>query len=444
MVHVSTPRPSLGEALGNAIGGLGGQIAGQEYNRSRTRQDIDRLRQNSQNASPLDLAFNLTEAMALNPAIARGIGPLAQTLLPMMRANKMFPEGGQSGMQNQPPGQISQGMDLSTGAQNAPGQAQNQPIQGEANPQPPTTSGVLPRIMPAEEIQALSERAAREMGDPNAAITYQNYYNNQNQIAQQARQAAEQKAASLGVTPDEIPEFLQVGQQFGYEKDLDKWALKTQQAWDTYKNAKTKLDNADIPGWFRGLREGPKARETSLKRLEGTVQDLVKSGFENQTRNKLASEGLSPTEIEGLIFPMGTQIQKALDKFPKGTFPKEEPAGKEGYLNTKQPTFISYEEALEKAPKEMEVMQNRLSNFFKNNVNPDTSLLVLRHQLWNDKDYDWRQIGPAVRDAVQKGLKLSPKQQTELTELETQPPRQSIADVFKGYGRWIDLIRGNK
>ena len=115
-----------------------------------------------------------------------------------------------------------------------------------------------------------------------------------------------------------------------------------------------------------------------------------------------------------------------------------------GQQKLKDNTFVDYETALEKAPKEMKAMQNRLSSFFKNNVNNDTSLLVLRHKLWNDKDYDWRQIGPAIREAMSKGLKLNHAQLSELTELETQPPRQSIADVFADWGRWQDKIKGVK
>jgi hypothetical protein len=89
MVHVSTPRPSLGSALGNAIGGVGGQIAGQEYGRYQTRQGLDKLRKSSQNASPIDQLYNLIEASDYSPQIGKAIGPLYQTLMSQQGANQL-------------------------------------------------------------------------------------------------------------------------------------------------------------------------------------------------------------------------------------------------------------------------------------------------------------------------------------------------------------------
>ncbi len=37
MVHVTTPRPSIGAAIGQALGSVGGEYAGYQINRQRGR-----------------------------------------------------------------------------------------------------------------------------------------------------------------------------------------------------------------------------------------------------------------------------------------------------------------------------------------------------------------------------------------------------------------------
>lgn len=101
MVHVSTPRPNLGAALGQGLGAGVGQGLEQYANRNLISQDMNRLRQNSQGANPTDLAFNIAEATALNPALARAAGPLAQALFSNLGANQLG--GGLSGTGETPP-----------------------------------------------------------------------------------------------------------------------------------------------------------------------------------------------------------------------------------------------------------------------------------------------------------------------------------------------------
>lgn len=467
MVTILPTKTNLGTVLGQSLGqGLQTGIENQ-VQRGITQQDLNRLRQNSQNASPTDLAFNLAEATALNPALGRAAGPLFETLMKSNQSDRFFGKQGSNQGNAQGPvnGQSpSPGFKQSLNTQQQPVnlqvngggipstmQGQGERVAGQPNPQAYSTSGVLPRIMPAEEIQNLAERAAQNQNDPGSLPTWLNYYNGLNDTARNARTEAENVALKMGVDQTEIPEFMKIGEQFSNETDVNKWAIDTNEKYQEYKNNKNKLENALIPGFFTGLMQGPKPREIALKRMTGTIQDLIKAGQEPYVRTTLAKEGLSPTEIEEGIHPLTENTFNAFEKMPKGFFPANKSLfdGSDveiikGQPKLKDNTFVDYETALEKAPKEMKAMQNRLSSFFKNNVNNDTSLLVLRHKLWNDKDYDWRQIGPAIREAMSKGLKLNHAQLSELTELETQPPRQSIADVFADWGRWQDKIKGVK
>lgn len=458
MVTILPTKTNLGSALGQSLGqGLQTGIENQ-VQRGITQQDLNRLRQKSQSASPTDLAFNIAEATALNPALARAAGPLFETLMKSQQTNRFF--GGQgvgNGLTGQPintnikPGYgtvneptptvniVNQGKGIPTTFE-----GQGEPVAGQPRPSGYTSSGVLPSIMPAEEIDARAREAAFLENDPSSLPKWQQYYSNLNDLSRIARSEAETALLNSGLDQTEIPEAMKIGEKFSSEKDLNKWTIDTKRTYDEYKNNKEKLNNALIPGFFTGLTQGPEKREAAIKRLSGSVQDLVKSGHEPYVRQILANQDLSPTEIEEVIHPLSRQTIKNIENFPKGIFERNEVDFKSANPTKKQNDFVDYETALEKAPKEMAAMQNRLSSFFKNNVNDDTSLLVLRHKLWNEKNYDWRQIGPAIREAMSKGLKLTPAQLSELTEIETQPPRQSVSDIFSDWGRWYDKLKGKK
>jgi hypothetical protein len=82
------------------------------------------------------------------------------------------------------------------------------------------------------------------------------------------------------------------------------------------------------------------------------------------------------------------------------------------------------------------------------NVKNDTSLLLLRNKLRDDKGVDWRQFFDAfTRARNEYGFQPSVNQLQEMTEL-INPPRDSLVDIFsqpgKGWSRFIDWQRGAK
>ncbi len=448
------PTPTNASMIGNALGqGIAKNFPDpqQMVQRGMLQEALQQAKSQIEKpgASRLDALFGLMQAGAGIP----GSEKYLSTILPEVMKGKAIQDifGTQPQTSTQQPqkgiGQqqkfVQPGMPTTPGI---PGLGETAVAEGQPQPGQATTAGVLPRIMPAEEIQARSQQNAISENDPNRASFWQDFLNNQNQIAQKARQAAETKALDQGVTPEEMPEFMQLGQKYGYMTDLDNWAKATSQDFKQYKDAKTQLDAALIPKFFTGLVKGPQEREATLKRLDTPVQELVRLGQEQYARKKLAEEGLSRTEIEERIHPLPDDFNARFKQLPKGPFKPEqryETVGQYGSYREKSP-FKSYDEVLKTSPKTIESMNKNLANWLGKNLTQDMPLSVIRHKVWNDKHYDWRQFPEALSIARKNGLKLSASQQAELAEISTQAPRQSLSDIFTDWGRWIDYFKGVK
>jgi hypothetical protein len=212
-----------------------------------------------------------------------------------------------------------------------------------------------------------------------------------------------------------------------------------------YKNAVTQLDTAFYPGFFTGLIKGGKSREESLKTLDQPVQELVRIGQEPMVRQKLATEGLSPTEIEERIHPLPKDFKAKLSTLPNAPFYPTEIASPQEVMEEK-PRLKSFDQVQKENPKIIDSLNNKLGKWLYTTLkdNPNLSLSVLRSKVVDDKHYDWRQFSPALLVAREMGFKPNAAQQAELTEVNTQPPRNSLSDIFKDWGRWYDYIRGNK
>lgn len=436
-----TPFDVIGRDVGQALQGVLPQAVQQMTQR---KLGMDALKQAeidiaNANGNPYKIAMAYAKAGAMNPTLERALGPLMQTALSGAKVNRAFPAG--------TPQSVTGGT-AATAPAIAGGQSQQigqeaPPYVGAPEAKP---SGFLTpspfNILTADEINSESERYANAVQDPNGFATRQAQLLNQNQIATQQREALEDAALKSGITPKELPRFMQVGGKYD-PRNPSQWLQNASRAYQEVKNNDDKLQRAFIPGLGSALLG--RNRDEKLKNLVPTVQDQVRLGLKEDTKNFLADQYLSPTEISEQIYPLKPDTLKALDKLPKGFFPKmEENLEKRRKAELAPTPFLSYEEAKEKAPKELQQMQDRLSKFFLENVKPDTSLLGLRHRLWDEKDYDWRQIGPAIRQAQQQGLKLSPDQSTELTDIETQPPIQSLPDIFQDWDRIVQFFRGAK
>jgi hypothetical protein len=212
---------------------------------------------------------------------------------------------------------------------------------------------------------------------------------------------------------------MQMGEKHKNAKTLDNWARSTKRDFDEYKNFSTRLENVSYPGIAQGIADmfaeafggekGPTSREARIGELTNSVKRLVDAGFEQQARATLAEKGLSPTEIEGLIHPFTPEQKEAIKRFPDSKGEKS---------------------------------QGALVDFLRKNVTNDTSLLAMRHGLWQDKGYDWKQIASAMNEAI--GDKLTIAQQNEMGILETEPPRRALSSIFRDWAGLERMLRGQK
>jgi hypothetical protein len=303
-------------------------------------------------------------------------------------------------------------------------------------------------VFTAQDIDAEGRRAAQVLGDPNAYGQTVARFTALNEIATKQRKELEQAALDAGIDAGDLPRFMVANAHLD-PRNPSLWAQNGKRNFAQVNNNDKKIRRAFIPGIGSALFGVD--RDQSLKNLTPALQDNKRRGMEQEDRQYLAGEHLSPTEIELSYHPQTPKLKKEISNFPKGLFPAEvSRKGAEGWkaLTTAQARkspFVSYEQAVERDPQAMQIMQDRLADFFLKNVDNDTSLLGIRHDLWQDKDYDWRQIGPAIRQAIDQGLKLNSDQMRELVDVETQPPMQSLPHIFGDlFNRLPAYIRGNK
>jgi len=434
-----TPFQGIAEAM-SEFGKNAPQLLEERFQRQRGLGAIDKLQEQLQDADGdiTKMLPALARAYTLNPNLERsGIG---QTFLQNAKVGRAFPNAPEN---ESGPGQAQASL------QSGMTQQQNEPYEGALKGQPGEYATPGPfNIMTPEDIKKEGERYARALNDPNAAAMREQQLQNENERATQQRTDLENAALRADVKPSDLPRFMLAGSKFD-SRNPSEWVQNTKRAFDTLKSNDKKINRAFIPGIGSALIGKDRSKE--LERLVPTSQDMKRLGLEEETRQEYADNFMSPTEIEEQFRPLTPAKNKAIKSLPRGLFPSGLVG--QGEVTGNVPGFepkrgrnpiISYEEARERAPQELEQMQNQLSDFFVKNVDPDTSLLVLREPLINERDYDWRQIGPAIREAEKKGLKLTQRQNTELSDIETQPPMQSIPDIFRDLYRFVNLIRGNK
>lgn len=436
------------DVLGEHLGAGMQRAMPQMYENMKYQRGLEAINQAEKNIAnagddPYKIALEFAKVGAAAPGLERALGPLMQTALQRSSVNRAFP--------NTPGQQPSQTTNAETqpNLQQAGLGQQQLPQTEEAISMPRASESTFAtpsafNVMTPDQIAQDSERYAIARQDPSAYQERQAQLNNQNNAAITQKEALEDSALKTGVVrANDLPRYMQVGSKFD-PSNPSEWVQKTNKEYQKIKSNDDKILRSFIPGTGSALFG--KDRKEALKRLEPTVQDNVKKGLEQETRITLADEYLSPTEIETMIHPLSSKHEKALQGLPKGIWPAQKIEKGTG-LPYKEPTkspFITYEEAKIKAPRELQIMQDRLSDFFLKNVDKETSLLGLREKLWEDKDYDWRQIGPAIRQAMEKGLTLEPFQSTEMADIETNPPLQSLPDIFMDLDRYMKGVRGNR
>lgn len=410
MVTIGPQKYNVGTQIGQSLGQGLQQGMNQGFQRGMLQKALGKVREASEPkvgpngekiaSDPIDMMLAVMEAGAGIPGSERYLSTLLPALLARTRTKNLYGEG--------------EGQAAATPAQAS--KEASRFIQGEE------AGGFLAPPMNPEQMQEYAAQYANVLGTPEAFDTGLAQAAQLNAAREQSRGNFENIALGMGITAQELPRFMQTLTQFQHEKNPTDIVRAGFNKFQEIKNNKEALRNLSVPGIGRTaiqatggllgkLLTGKEDRQGYLKRYDSLVKKLVNDGEEAYVRSELANLGLSQTEVEERIHPLTPQTEKAISALPPGD--KMNP----------------------------QTRQKALVNFFRNNVNNDTSLSVLRRYLVKDKNYDWREVADAVNQAFPDGKSLTGYQSAEMAEL-SKAPKDSLIDIFRGTGNALDFLRG--
>lgn len=396
-------RTSLGTAFGQATGHGIAKGAEQGIQRGLSQNALAALDKIPANASPLEKTKYLLQATAGLPDQGR----ILQALSPML---------------------IGQGRN-----ENIFGMGQGQNPQTPQNVEPPKMGGHLPQIPTEEQVNQFATNYAIQHQNPAAYAEGRAIAEAQQAGAKTAqnefRNRAIQEIPELKAHPERIPLFLKEAEEVAAtgEKDINKILSKSREQFRLGTNRDLdSLINGYVPGAFKGalkksmgglgitsaFAQGGRTRDEAVHSLSGAVKRLINKGYEAEARGILSQEHkLSPTEIEELIHPLNEKTIHAITDIPDAN----------------------------KIPQASHAQ--RLDSLLEKNFSPNESLLAIRHRLWNEKSYDWREVAEAMKKLEPR---MSEFQKLEMNTIENSPPIQSLSDIFQGWYRLGAYLSGAK
>jgi|SRR5208337_2334933 len=404
---------NLGQELGSSLTSTLLPLMQQQFQRKQLQGALGKAQEafKNENANPTDKAFSFINAIAGIPGSEKYAAPMLQMLLSQERTQNLYGKEGYGAEERggKPPA--------------PPAVAAKEAAKFSEGEEP---AGFLRPPMNQDQVEKYAERYAQQLGTPDAYEQGLAQAQNINAAREKNRTEIANAGRAIHVSEQDIPRYTQVATQFQHEKDPAKLIRQTNNKWNEIQNNKKSLENATVPGIGRTVTQGlfqgglinalmhPNAnRQKFLKKYDDLVGKLVNEGEEPFVRKTLTDLGLSPTEVEERIHPLTDQVQNSLHSLPSG--------------NKLNP----------------QTREKELVKFLKANVDNNTSLLVLRDRLWKDKKYNWEEIGNAVKQAFPNTQNLTNYQASEIPEL-SNPPRQSLIDIFKEGGRPLEYFKGAK
>ncbi len=468
MVHVSTPRPSLGAALGNALGGIGGQIAGQEYGKYQTRQGLDKLRQSSQNGSPVEQLYNLIEASNYSPQIGKALGPLYQTLIDQQNKQNISNvplTGGGIASQGQAPSspamQQMQQRPLQAGGIGSQGKVPNADAQKffPSNVGPNEAPGNIPQEATGGQVkptfngeQLLQEgqnlfNMWRQAGVTNKtlddAIAIKQLENNENiqhnarVESERQRRVAEQEnygniaeQAFTNVNPDATDEqkalFRKKGEDLAgrgkSEADIKRsLAVESKNFRNMISNVEKSLSAPRIQNRLqRKLSGNESSLDQAQKDARQDIQPLLKEGLYDTARKVVAKNGFYPEETENVVFgELPKEIKKSIKDIDKPTYENKTIAsGSPG-----SPAFGLKVQERQYTPQSKENLKRNILDLWGNNKKNDDMNLLQNRKEYEDSGYDWRIYKDSLNELLENGqIELNPDQANQLNSYLKEPP----------------------
>ena len=469
MVHVSTPRPSIGAALGAGLA-QGIPQAGQRIQLSNALNQVRGLA-NQPNVSPFDLAASLMEATAGIPGAERYVGQLYPLLLQEIQSRqgvnlsaagdtgqpKLRPESfqpTQEGSFSKIPvefGQISgKAQRPQTPLQQVSEQTgqffpTNLGPQGEIGNLPQEVTGGQKR--PVLSISELNNEARRivnerrklkipitfpealkevkEANEENKAFNREVEDERKNRIAAQKTYgdfaATKLKEVFPNATPEQQAIFKKIGENKAAEgkseADIERTIAKEATNFaNTISNIRTDLS---APRTYNQLHRkflgNQKDFESAANDLKVKIKPLLDLGLYDTARNLLSELGYYPEERESVINPLSEKVNTTLSLVPKAK--KRTEIGK-SMIDIPQQTY---------APNQIANIIEGIKDSFDKDGN--VSLVLLRKG-FEDKGYDWRIFKDALNSLVQnQDIKLNGDQRDQLKYLD-QPPLNALEKIL--------------
>ena len=210
-------------------------------------------------------------------------------------------------------------------------------------------------------------------------------------------------------------------------KNPEELMIKAKRDWPIIKRRTDELI-ANMPGLSRGILSKflpfIDSRQKVLKdRFESTAKQLKELyGPALAIEKLMENTDLSLTEADRLVFPYNKQQEIGLKQFPD-------------FLAPYGMRFKSVKNKI-----------NKMINFLDQNIDDKTSLLALRHDLWQKgfqhKDV-LREIKNVLRKKQNQGQEIPEKQLRDIAYMEMHPPRDSLFDIFTG-SNLVDILKGKQ
>lgn len=477
MVHVTTPRPSLGAALGQGLGQGIGQHLEREYESGQLEKGLSGLKNLSQNATPAEVLTELVKASARSPKIGENLGPLYQAFqaernrsraaeIPIasggigsqgrgitpeaiQRAQEQPIRQGGIGAQGRQPTieQAEKFFPTNVGQREAPGNAPQE-----------ATGGIVKPIRSETEVVQDAERLASQWN--RAGITdrgFNDAYNimhnenegnkayntnveaeRQNRIVEQQRYGALAEEALASVFPQATDEqkafFAKKGEEQSTEgkSEADTKRFLAKEA-TKFKNGISSIEKA---------LSAPRIQNKLQKKLTGTektldqaiddagiqVQPLVKEGLIDTSRNVLANAGFYPEEREKAIFgPLDQEIRKEIKGVKKPIF-IHKPSKAEKVPGMPFPGVSG--EVKEYDPESYVNLKDNIMSFWGPEENRKINMLQMRKE-YDDLGYDWRILKDSLNELLREGeIKFTDDQFTQFNEHMDEPPMTYLDKIL--------------
>jgi hypothetical protein len=468
MVHVTTPRPSLGAAIGEGLG----QGLEQLSQRSILNRELEGLKNLGPNAAPSEILSKLVRAANISPEIGKNLGSLYQAYQGEQNrrnaANIPLTSGGIS----------SQGRDIT---QNAPIQRQQQPMQrggigaqgrpltsqqaerffptnigqneAPGNAPQEATGGIARPVLSGTEVLENAQNIARQWQQAgvtdrgiNEALNIVNSENESNkaynQTLENERQRRVQEQQRYGTlaeeelksvypeaTNEQLAYFAKKGEEQSAEgkSEADTRRFLAKEA-TKFKNMISNIENSlSAPRIQNKLQKtlagNQKTLDQAIEDASIQVRPLVEAGLVDTARNLLGEIGLYPEEREKAVFrEMNQDIRKQIKDVPKPIIEKK--------VTASSPRFgvESYERSY--APESKENLKDNILSVWGPEENKNINMLQMRKE-YEDLGYDWRIFKDSLNDLFKDGqIKLTDDQFNQFNSHLDEPPMTLLDKIL--------------